>query len=283
MAKKTGLGRGLSHLAEQNIESMDIDRERVVNIDLSEIKPNPYQPRKHFDEKSLDELAESIKLQGVFQPILLSKALIGYELIAGERRVRASKIAGLEVIPSIIVDYTTEQLMEIAVIENLQREDLSVVDEAYSYEALINNLGYTQEVLANRIGKSRSYVTNILRILKLEQYILDYVQEGKLSMGQVKPLISLTDDKKIKKIINIILKENLSSRQVEELAKSDSIKEKVHSKSSITPPRNRRIEAMIREKINAKVKVTGDSKGKIEINYSSNDELEVILEGLNLV
>lgn len=192
MSKK-GLGSGLSHLIEQNMSANN--QREVFDVSVSKIKPNPYQPRKTFDQKALEELSESIKENGLFQPILLRETLVGYEIISGERRYRASKLAGLDTVPAIIYDYTDQQMMEVALVENIQREDLSIVEEARSYQSLIDNLGYTQEQLANKVGKSRSHVANIIRLLKLDDDILESVDEGLLSMGHVKVLITI-DDKK---------------------------------------------------------------------------------------
>ena len=160
MAKK-GLGRGLEHLMGQNIIEESVDKSSATEIKIKDMKPNPYQPRKNFDVDSLNELAESIKEQGVFQPILVREGIVGYEIIAGERRTRAAKIAGLKKIPAIICDYDDEKMMEIALIENIQREDLTVVEEAKSYKMIIDNLNLTQEELADKIGAKKSYISRV--------------------------------------------------------------------------------------------------------------------------
>ena len=173
MAKAKKLGKGLDEIFGENFSSVlnDInapaDGSQAVKISLDEIRPNPYQPRKTFDREALNDLAASIKEHGVFNPILVRKSVGGYELIAGERRLRASKIAGMRDIPSIVVEFDDTQMMEISILENIQREDLSPLEEARAYQQLIEKLGYTQEKLAERIGKSRPYITNILRLLKL--------------------------------------------------------------------------------------------------------------------
>lgn len=285
MSKK-GLGSGLSHLIEQNMSANN--QREVFDVSVGKIKPNPYQPRKTFDQKALEELSESIKENGLFQPILLRETLVGYEIISGERRYRASKLAGLKTIPAIIYDYTDQQMMEVALVENIQREDLSIVEEARSYQSLIDYLGYTQEQLANKVGKSRSHVANIIRLLKLDDDILESVDKGLLSLGHVKVLITIDDKKRQHQIVDQIISQNLNVRQTEELANSakgkSTIKVKQHrANETVKSARNKRIETIVREKLGVQVIVTGEKKGSIEFKYNSRDELENLLEQLNLV
>lgn len=285
MSKK-GLGSGLSHLIEQNMSANN--QREVFDVSVGKIKPNPYQPRKTFDQKALEELSESIKENGLFQPILLRETLVGYEIISGERRFRASKIAGLKTIPAIIYDYTDQQMMEVALVENIQREDLSIVEEARSYQSLIDNLGYTQEQLANKVGKSRSHVANIIRLLKLDDNILESVDKGLLSMGHVKVLITIDNKKRQHQIVDQIISQNLNVRQTEELANSAKGKSTIKVKQrraneTVKSARNKRIETIVREKLGVQVIVTGEKKGSIEFKYNSPDELENLLEQLNLV
>ncbi len=285
MSKK-GLGSGLSHLIEQNMSANN--QREVFDVSVGKIKPNPYQPRKTFDQKALEELSESIKENGLFQPILLRETLVGYEIISGERRYRASKIARLKTIPAIIYDYTDQQMMEVALVENIQREDLSIVEEARSYQSLIDNLGYTQEQLANKVGKSRSHVANIIRLLKLDDDILESVDKGLLSMGHVKVLITIDDKKRQHQIVDQIISKNLNVRQTEELASSAKGKSTIKVKQrraneTVKSARNKRIETIVREKLGVQVIVTGEKKGSIEFKYNSPDELENLLEQLNLV
>lgn len=285
MSKK-GLGSGLTHLIEQNMSANN--QREVFDVSVGKIKPNPYQPRKTFDQKALEELSESIKENGLFQPILLRETLVGYEIISGERRYRASKLAGLKTIPAIIYDYTDQQMMEVALVENIQREDLSIVEEARSYQSLIDNLGYTQEQLANKVGKSRSHVTNIIRLLKLDDDILESVDKGLLSMGHVKVLITIDDKKRQHQIVDQIISQNLNVRQTEELANSAKGKSTIKVKQrranqTVKSARNKRIETIVREKLGVQVIVTGEKKGSIEFKYNSPDELENLLEQLNLV
>lgn len=285
MSKK-GLGSGLSHLIEQNMSANN--QREVFDVSVGKIKPNPYQPRKTFDQKALEELSESIKENGLFQPILLRETLVGYEIISGERRYRASKLAGLKTIPAIIYDYTDQQMMEVALVENIQREDLSIVEEARSYQSLIDNLGYTQEQLANKVGKSRSHVANIIRLLKLDDDILESVDKGLLSMGHVKVLITIDDKIRQHQIVDQIISQNLNVRQTEELANSAKGKSTIKVKQrraneTVKSARNKRIETIVREKLGVQVIVTGEKKGSIEFKYNSPDELENLLEQLNLV
>lgn len=285
MSKK-GLGSGLSHLIEQNMSANN--QREVFDVSVGKIKPNPYQPRKTFDQKALEELSESIKENGLFQPILLRETLVGYEIISGERRYRASKLAGLKTVPAIIYDYTDQQMMEVALVENIQREDLSIVEEARSYQSLIDNLGYTQEQLANKVGKSRSHVANIIRLLKLDEDILESVDKGLLSMGHVKVLITIDDKKRQHQIVDQIISQNLNVRQTEELANSAKGKSTIKVKQrraneTVKSARNKRIETIVREKLGVQVIVTGEKKGSIEFKYNSPDELENLLEQLNLV
>lgn len=285
MSKK-GLGSGLSHLIEQNMSANN--QREVFDVRVGKIKPNPYQPRKTFDQKALEELSESIKENGLFQPILLRETLVGYEIISGERRYRASKLAGLKTIPAIIYDYTDQQMMEVALVENIQREDLSIVEEARSYQSLIDNLGYTQEQLANKVGKSRSHVANIIRLLKLDDDILESVDKGLLSMGHIKVLITIDDKKRQHQIVDQIISQNLNVRQTEELANSAKGKSTIKVKQrraneTVKSARNKRIETIVREKLGVQVIVTGEKKGSIEFKYNSPDELENLLEQLNLV
>ena len=285
MSKK-GLGSGLSHLIEQNMSANN--QREVFDVSVGKIKPNPYQPRKTFDQKDLEELSDSIKENGLFQPILLRETLVGYEIISGERRYRASKLAGLKTIPAIIYDYTDQQMMEVALVENIQREDLSIVEEARSYQSLIDNLGYTQEQLANKVGKSRSHVANIIRLLKLDDDILESVDKGLLSMGHVKVLITIDDKKRQHQIVDQIISQNLNVRQTEELASSAKGKSTIKVKQrraneTVKSARNKRIETIVREKLGVQVIVTGEKKGSIEFKYNSPDELENLLEQLNLV
>lgn len=285
MSKK-GLSRGLEYLIEQNLnnDTSKDDNQEITLIKISDIKPNPFQPRKTFDQDKLNELAESIKENGLFQPILVRKALVGYEIISGERRFRASKIAGLKEVPVLVCDYDDQKMMEVAIVENIQREDLSVVEEAISYNELMKKLNYTQEQVAQKVGKSRSYIANYLRLLKLDDNILELINNQKITMGHVKTLITLDDKKQIKEIVNKIIDENLSVREVEKIAKE--LKEpktiKNNKKVIVNNSRNKRLEKEIREKLNLYVKIKGENKGTLEFKFNNEDDLERILEALNI-
>ncbi len=281
MAKK-GLKRGLDHLFEDNNSLMDkTSNNNVEMILISDITPNPYQPRKEFDEIALNELSESIKENGVFQPILVRQGLIGYELIAGERRFRASKLAGLKEIPAIIYDYDDKQMMEVALVENIQREDLNIVEEAMSYDLLIKNLSYTQEELAKKIGKSRSHITNVIRILSLKEDMLKSLKNNDLSLGHAKILVGIKDEEKQEEVFQKILLEKLSVRQTESLIKEPSKKEKKTKK--VSKSNFKQIEELMIEKLSTKVNITGSDKGQIKIEYSSIDDLERLLDLLNVI
>ncbi|WP_154049574.1 ParB/RepB/Spo0J family partition protein, partial [Enterococcus avium] len=220
MSKNKGLGRGIDALFQDlsEIEEVDIKNDQVVEIPLSDLRPNPYQPRKSFDETSLQELANSIEQSGVFQPIIVRKSAVkGYELIAGERRFRASKLAGKETIPAIIREFDEEAMMQIAVLENLQREDLNPLEEAEAYEMLMKNLKLTQADVANRLGKSRPYIANYLRLLTLPKLVKEMVQDERLSMGQARTLLGLKKKDQILKLANRAVKENLTVRQLEQI------------------------------------------------------------------
>ena len=226
--KKKALGLGLEQLF--NNENLDIDQiekriydtvsnEEIIEIDLKELRPNPYQPRQVFDSEALQELADSIKEHGVFQPIIVKKSIKGYEIIAGERRVRASKLAGLEKIPAIVRPFTDEQMMEIALLENLQRENLSAIEEALAYKTMLEKLNLTQEQLSKKVGKSRSHITNILGLLRLPDEVQALVNDNKLTMGHARALSKLENDEQIKKIAKKIVDEK---KEVKAITPSDT-------------------------------------------------------------
>ncbi len=281
MAKKTGLGAGLTELFGADISNVleDIQNGKTnassIELRVEEIKPNPYQPRKQFDDEKLKELADSIATHGVFTPILVKKGIQGYELIAGERRLRASKLAQKETIPAIIVDFDDQQMMEIALLENIQREDLNAIEEAAGYAKIIEKLNYTQEQLAQRIGKSREHVANMLRLLKLPKSIQQYVLDGQLSMGHVRALLSVEDEEKMELIAKQAIREKLSVRKVEELVKKQPTMPKTQPASDLA------LEAIgerLQNKFQTKVKL---DKKQIVISYQGNDDLNRILELLD--
>src|SRR5574344_539270 len=234
--RKRALGRGLEELF--NAETLDLEsiekniydnvrNEEIVEINLNDLRANPYQPRKKFDDDSLNELAESIKEHGVFQPIIVKKSIKGYEIVAGERRYRASKLAGKERIPAIIRDFNDEQMMEIAILENLQRENLNAIEEAEAYRTLMTKLNLTQENLAKRVGKSRSHITNLLGILTLPAEVKQLVKENKISMAHARTLSKIEDQEKIKELAHKIINENMNVRGLEEETKKDIFPKKI--------------------------------------------------------
>lgn len=248
--------------------------QNITDIDINEIRPNPYQPRRNFDKDALNDLAESIKEHGVFTPILVRKTIKGYDLIAGERRLKASKIAKQDTIPAIIVDYTDEQMMEVAIIENLQREDLSCIEEAQAYESLIKRLGYTQEELAKKIGKSREYCANMIRLLKLPLEVQKMVETGKLTVSHVRPLLALPDDEIFDAALYVYFKK-MSSKDVEEYVRKILGKEKVARSRKEMPAEFKSVETHMKEKLGTNVDITSK---KISISYTDVDDFNRILE-----
>lgn len=288
MAKK-GLKRGLEHLFEDNDNALlinDEDKKNIQYIPLDDISPNPYQPRKDFNDTKIEELSKSIKDNGVLQPILLRKNIIGYEIISGERRFRAAKRAGLKEIPAIIKELDDTQMMEIAVIENVQREDLSVVEEANSYKKLIDELDYTQEKLAKRLGISRSHIANLVRITNLDEEMLDSLSNNEISLGHAKILVGIEDDSVAKDVFNMVLSEKLNVRQTEGLVKERTYKKGPSSKSSVKKKKKSRfskIEELMIDKLGTKVQITGDGKGQIKISYDSDEDLERLIDLLKII
>ncbi|WP_071130387.1 ParB/RepB/Spo0J family partition protein [Enterococcus timonensis] len=288
MTKNKALGRGMDALFGdmKKFEDVDIAKEEVLDLDLNSLRPNPYQPRKTFDGKSLQELARSIKQSGVFQPIIVRHSEVkGYEIIAGERRFHASKLAGRKTIPAIVRTFTEAEMMQVAVLENLQREDLSPLEEAQAYEMLMTNLKLTQEQLAYRLGKSRPYIANYLRILSLPDDVKTLLKEEKLSMGQARTLLSLKDPKLMSQLAKRAVKENLTVRQLESIVNlAHGPKKPAKKPTAEKPVYLRESEDKLREKFGTSVVIhekTGrnkQSRGKIEIEYLSADDLERILE-----
>ena len=288
--KQSGLGRGIEALFEENDFNEINDNETVQDVKLSLIRPNPYQPRRTFDQKALRELASSIQESGVFQPIILRQPdpkLKCYELIAGERRFRASKLAKQTTIPAIIRTMSDEKMMEVAVLENLQREDLTPLEEAQAYQTLMDKLSLTQAQVAERLGKSRPYIANYLRLLGLPNEIKELVSAGKLSMGQARTLLGLKDRKQLVKLAKQAVEKNLTVRQLEELvAQMNGTAEKKRAKRRQRKPAYvREAESQLQSKFGTKVAVAPSRKknaGKIEIPYTSADDFNRILEVLNI-
>jgi len=217
-------------LKEHHVDDV-LEGEVIDEIILSEIKPNPFQPRRNFDQEKIDELAQSIREHGVFQPIIVKKTMDGYLIVSGERRYRASKQVGLASIPAIVRQYEEIKIAEIALAENLQREDLSPIEEAEAYRVMMRNLNLTQAQLAERIGKSRSHVTNILGLLNLPEQVQSYILNNKINMGHARALSKLKDQDSIISIANKIMRQGLSVRQVEELTKKEQKTNKIIRKA----------------------------------------------------
>ncbi|XBG73097.1 ParB/RepB/Spo0J family partition protein [Enterococcus cecorum] len=284
--KGKGLGRGIDALF-QDIEEVDVKKEEVLDLPLNELRPNPYQPRKTFDEQSLKELANSIERSGVFQPIIVRRSQIkGYEIIAGERRFRASKLAGKTNIPAIIRDFDEEMMMQIAVLENLRREDLNPLEEAEAYDMLMKNLKLTQAQVAERLGKSRPYIANYLRLLSLPKLVKEMVQEERLSMGQARTLLGLKDKSNLLKLANRCVKENLTVRQLEKLVSEMNEakeKKKIPRLMKEKPYYLRESEERLMDKFGTSVAIQEkNGKGKIEIEYLSQNDLTRILDILDI-
>jgi len=274
------LGRGLDAL----ISSLNVnDDDKVVEIPLKDLRPNPYQPRKTFDEQSIDELAASIKEHGVIQPIIVRNALRGYEIIAGERRFRASQKIGLEKIPAVVRDFTDQQVMEIALIENVQREDLNAIEIASAYQQLVEKFSYTQEELALKVGKSRSHVANFMRLLQLPEEIKQNVSRGTLSMGHARAIAGVKDDKLKLELAQLTVKNEWSVRNLEEyIQRLDETKTKrkpAKEKNKRKDPYIDRLEESLRDRYRTTVNIKHqNNRGKIEFLYYSNDDLERLLE-----
>ena len=283
---KKGLGRGINALFADFDEEKEAD-EKVEELQLDEIRPNTYQPRKNFDEENLKDLSDSIRKNGVFQPIIVRKSsVMGYEIIAGERRFRASKLAGKDSIPAIVRAIDDEQMMEVAVLENLQREDLSPLEEAEAYSTLMKNLKITQSELSERLGKSRPYIANYLRLLDLPREVKTFVQDGKLSMGQARTLLALKDKDKLVELAKKTIKENYTVRQLEQIVNDMNGKKKVKKdRKKKLSPYLLQSQDRLQEKFGTKVAIKANEKtgkGKIEINYLSTEDFNRILDVLNI-
>lgn len=287
--KRRALGMGLEELF--NNEQLDLDKfeekivsvtpkEEVIELKLSELRPNPYQPRKVFDAEKLQELANSIKEHGVFQPIIVKKSIKGYEIIAGERRYKASQLAGKETIPAIVRDFTDENMMEIALLENLQRENLNSIEEAAAYQKLLASLKVTQEELANKLGKSRSHITNMLGLLELPEEVKNLIAEEKITMSHARVLSKMKDKDEIINLANKIVDENLNVRAIEQASQNPTVEKKHKLKTKVKKESEYKyIEESISEKLGTKVKINNK---KILISFTNNNDLNRILEILDV-
>ena len=289
MENRRALGKGLEQLFdldnlnvnnvsdfEKNIYE-DTKHEEIVELDVNDIRPNPYQPRTIFDEDALNELASSIKENGVFQPIIVKKSIKGFDVIAGERRLRASKIAGKKTIPAIIRQISDDKMAEIALLENLQRENLNALEEAKAYKSLIEKLNLTQEELAKKVSKSRSHITNMLGLLRLPGEVQDMITTGKLTMGHARALSKIENKEEIVKMAEDITEKGLTVRDVEQ--QSENVQKK---HQTARKPKNNEytyVQELLREKLDTKVKIKDK---KIEISFTNTADLNRILEILNI-
>lgn len=285
--KKKALGKGLEQLFSNTVIDFDNFEKDIVEesskdvteIDIDEIRSNPYQPRKTFDIESLNELAKSISEYGIVQPIIVKKSVKGYELVAGERRTKAAKIAGLKKIPAIIKDFDDQEMMEIALVENIQRENLNPIDEATSISNIIKLRGYTQDEFANKFGKSRTYVTNILGLLKLPDEVKKLVEKRNLTMSHARVLSKMDDENKVIDLAKKVITDNLSVHDLEKLSQEEkSVKIKSYNKSNFDT-KYRMYENIIMDSLNTKVRV---HKNKIELFFDGIDELEDLLNKMNV-
>ncbi|MFJ7752632.1 ParB/RepB/Spo0J family partition protein [Peribacillus muralis] len=280
MAK--GLGKGLNALFNNGEISKD---EIVREVKLRELRPNPYQPRKDFRLEAIEELKQSIEEHGILQPIIARKSIKGYEIVAGERRYRAAKEAGLKTVPVVVRELDEQQMMELAILENLQREDLNPIEEAAAYQTLLEKLAFTQEQLANRLGKSRPHIANHVRLLSLPEGIRSHISAGKLSMGHGRALLGIKNKEMLKPVVDKILKEGMNVRQLEQY-----IHQLNESVSRETAPKKqdkkdlfiKQRETSLRERLGTSVTIKqSKKKGKIEIEFFSKEDLERILDLLD--
>ncbi|XID91727.1 ParB/RepB/Spo0J family partition protein [Paenibacillaceae bacterium WGS1546] len=272
------LGKGLDAL----ITSLSIkEDDKIVEIPLTQLRANPYQPRKTFEEEAIKELAESIREHGVIQPIVVRQALKGYEIIAGERRFRASQLLGNATIPAVVRTYNDQQVMEIALIENVQREDLNSIEVAIAYQAIMNQFNLTQEELSLKVGKSRSHIANFLRLLSLPDEIKEYVSRGTLSMGHARALAGVKDDALKRQLAKQVVASEWSVRELEEAVQQNDAKKaaKPKAKAKKRDPYIEEIEETLREKFQTTVRIKPNKdKGRIELSYFGKNDLERLLE-----
>lgn len=286
--KKRALGKGLEQLFD--LDNLSVDNvsdyekqiytetkgEEIIELNVDEIRPNPYQPRTVFDENALNELALSIKENGVFQPIIVKKSIKGYDVIAGERRLRASKLAGMEKIPAIIRQLSDEKMAEIALLENLQRENLNALEEAKAYKSLLEQLNITQDELAKKVSKSRSHITNMLGLLRLPDSVQTMIADKKLTMGHARVLSKLEDSEEIIKMANSIVESGMPVRDVE---RESADKPRRQAQKREKSNEYKYVEELLCDKLDTKVKI---KDRKLEISFVNNADLNRILEIINI-
>ena len=281
-AKPRGLGKGLNAIIGADIVSEVIDRPRAIEISVDRLSPNPFQPRRSFTEEGLEQLAESIRHHGVLQPIVVRPSGDGYQLIAGERRWRAAQIAGLQRIPAVVRELDDPSMVQVALIENLQREDLNPIEEASAYRRLMDEFNMTQEQLSSAIGRSRPAIANAVRLLNLPEAIQKAVEERRLSEGHARCLLSISNQGDQLKVAAEIIANGLNVRQAEELVKGTTqnvSRETIRKRTSEEDPNAVRLTQRLGERLGTRVKLSGSvSKGKLEIEYYSAEDLDRILE-----
>jgi len=275
-----GLGKGINAFFP-DIQEKDDDT--IQEIAINECRPNPYQPRKTFHADAIEELKDSILEYGIIQPLIVRKSIKGYEIVVGERRFRAAKEAGLDTVPVVIKELTDDKMMELALLENLQREDLTPIEEAHAYANLMNELKVTQEELSKRLGKSRSHIANIVRLLSLPDQVIAYINNGELSMGHGRALLGLKEKEKLTALVSKIRNEKLNVRQVEQLIiqlnqKPEPVKKQEKVKKDVFIKER---ETILRDRLGTSVNIQrGKRKGKIEIEFYTDDDLERIIDVL---
>lgn len=278
-----GLGKGINAFFPELNENEAVKEGQVVEVELTKCRPNPYQPRKTFQVEAIEELKQSILTYGIIQPLLVRESVKGFEIIAGERRYRAAKEAGLETVPVIIKDMDDQRMMELALLENLQRENLTPIEEAQAYVNLMKSYSLTQEDLAQKLGKSRPHIANLVRLLQLPAQVTAMINNGELSMGHGRALLGLKDKEALDNIVKKITTEKLNVRQVEQLIQS--LNEVKETKKKAKPKKDIFVaeqERLLRQRFGTSVKINqGKKKGKIEIEYYNNKDLERIIELLN--
>ena len=286
--KKKALGKGLEPLFNSEVLDFDSFESSILEttkesdireIPVDEIRTNPYQPRKTFNQEALEELAESIKNYGVFQPIIVKPSIKGYDLVAGERRLRASKMAGLSTIPAIVKEFSDEMMREIALLENLQRENLSAIELAWAYKGIIDSMHIRQEDLASKLGKSRSHITNMIGLLRLPEDVQNMILDNNLSMGHARVISKIEDDSKISELANRVVNENLSVRDLEKLSTNTDIKKKVPTQRTSHANDYSYLENDLRDFLGTRVKI---SNKKMEIYFENINDLQRILEILDV-
>ncbi|MFC4619701.1 ParB/RepB/Spo0J family partition protein [Camelliibacillus cellulosilyticus] len=277
------LGKGINALFPEEATKTD-EHEGIQEISLKDLRPNPYQPRKTFDEESIQELKSSIEVHGVIQPLIVRKGIKGYDIVAGERRYRAAIEAKLTTVPAVVKTFTDQEMMEIALIENLQRENLNPIEEALAFRKLMEELGLTQEELSKKVGKSRPYIANQIRLLQLDRAVQSLIAEGKLSMGHGRALLGIKNKNKLPIVVDKVIKEQMNVRDLEKLIQkiNQNVSRETSRKKEIKlSPILREKETMLKQRFGTSVSIRQSSKkgkGKIEIEYFSDDDLNRILD-----